>query len=158
MLFGHVEQLDLVPYVSNKLRSIICEAMVLVNKNKNEEGKYPLSDDETFVIVVSAQTEPVAQRAAEIHKKYVDVQIVLQGEECFGYSNCLPTEIAELTELDNDLLFIDEVDQENFVTLQANDFVVFFPNQIHRPLCAVNEPQAVRKAIIKIPHQLLMTC
>ena len=154
MLFGNVEQLDLVPYISNKLRSIISEAMALVNEN--EEGKFPLSDDETFVILVSAQTEPVAQRAAEIHKKYVDVQIVLQGEECFGYSNRLAAEPAALTELDNDLLFIDEVEQENFVTLQANDFVVFFPDQIHRPLCAVNQPQTVRKAIVKIPYQLLM--
>lgn len=155
MLFGNVEQLDLVPYASRKLRSIISEAMALVEENG--EGKYPLSDDETFVILVSAQTEPREQRMAEIHKKYVDVQIVLQGEECFGYSNHLAAAPAALTELDNDVLLIDEVIQENFVTLQANDFVVFYPNQIHRPLCAVNQPQAVRKAIIKIPYQLILT-
>lgn len=153
MLFGNVEQLDLIPYASNKLHSIIAEAIALVNENA--DGKYPLSDDETFVILVSAQTEPREQRMAEIHKKYVDVQIVLQGEECFGYSNRLAAEPSVLVELENDLLLIDEVEQENFVDLHANDFVVFFPNQIHRPLCAVNQPQAVRKAIIKIPHHLL---
>ncbi|EGU32582.1 hypothetical protein VII00023_12201 [Vibrio ichthyoenteri ATCC 700023] len=155
MLFGNVEQLDLIPYASRKLRSIILEAVALVNEN--EDGKYSLSDGETFVILVSAQTEPREQRMAEIHKKYVDVQIVLQGEECFGYSNRLAADPAALTELDNDVLLIDEVIQENFVTLQANDFVVFYPNQIHRPLCAVNQPQAVRKAIIKIPYQLILT-
>ena len=153
MLFGNVEQLNLVPYVSGKLRSIISEVMALVNENDN--GKYLLSDDETFVILVSAHTECRQQRIAEIHKKYVDVQIVLQGEECFGYSNHLPAEQAALNELDNDLLLIDEVVQENYVTLHPNDFVVFFPEQIHRPLCAVNHPQAVRKAIIKIPYHLL---
>ncbi|WED24602.1 YhcH/YjgK/YiaL family protein [Vibrio sp. JC009] len=152
MLFGNINQLDLLPYTYTRLRSCIDEAMAIAREN--EDGNYPLSDSRIFVVLASAQTEPVGQRAAEIHKKYIDVQILLEGEEQLGYSNQLDEETRKIEVLPDDLLFVDEVTHENFVTLTPGDFALFYPNQIHRPLCASGEPGAVRKAIIKIPHEL----
>lgn len=34
--------------------------------------------------------------------------------------------------------------------MQAGDFVVFYPGEVHKPLCAVGEPANVRKAVVKI--------
>ena len=34
--------------------------------------------------------------------------------------------------------------------LNEGDFVVFYPGEVHKPLCAVGEPAKVRKAVVKM--------
>ncbi|TGD49773.1 YhcH/YjgK/YiaL family protein, partial [Salmonella enterica subsp. enterica serovar Poona] len=34
--------------------------------------------------------------------------------------------------------------------LHEGDFVVFYPGEVHKPLCAVGEPARVRKAVVKM--------
>lgn len=152
MLFGNIEQLELIPFTDKKLSELIDQASLIAKENP--DGKYPLAEEGAFVVLVSAETEPASQRKAEIHKYYTDVQIILQGEERIGYSNSLSQDLKDINELENDLHFLPEVQNENFVDLNAGDFALFYPNQIHRPLCAIDQPSAVRKAIIKIPFQL----
>ena len=37
------------------------------------------------------------------------------------------------------------------LVLQPNDFIVFLPNEVHKPLCAVdNKIATVRKVVVKI--------
>ncbi|EDV0473395.1 YhcH/YjgK/YiaL family protein, partial [Salmonella enterica subsp. enterica] len=36
------------------------------------------------------------------------------------------------------------------VVLNEGDFVVFYPGEVHKPLCAVGEPARVRKAVVKM--------
>ncbi|PWI32434.1 DUF386 domain-containing protein [Vibrio albus] len=152
MLFGNINQLELIPYTYTKLRKCIEEAVVIAKNNP--EGKYALTDDRIFVMINATTTEPTEERAAEIHKKYIDIQIVLEGEERFGYSNQLDDSFKSLEKLENDVLFIENVTHENYIDLYVGDFVVFYPEQIHRPQCAVNKPMPIKKAVIKIPHDI----
>ncbi|STV31034.1 protein YjgK, linked to biofilm formation [Klebsiella pneumoniae] len=34
--------------------------------------------------------------------------------------------------------------------LNEGDFVVFYPGEVHKPLCAVGAPAKVRKAVVKM--------
>ena len=34
--------------------------------------------------------------------------------------------------------------------MQTGDFVVYYPGELHNPLCAVGEPANVRKAVVKM--------
>ncbi|MBE8359523.1 YhcH/YjgK/YiaL family protein, partial [Leptospira interrogans] len=51
---------------------------------------------------------------------------------------------------DKDIAFLPAGTDEKHVVLQTGDFVVFFPGEVHKPLCAVGEPANVRKAVVKI--------
>jgi biofilm protein TabA len=152
MLFGNIEQLELTPFVYTRLQNTISEAVSIAKGN--EEGKYLLSDERVFVVVASGTTEPKEARKAEVHKKYIDVQILLEGEECIGYSNHLEETVFSRASFENDLHFIDTVQNENFVELRPGDFALFYPGQIHRPMCAIDKITEVRKAIIKIPREV----
>ncbi len=154
MLFGNVKKLDLVPYISEKFVNWINKAIAL--SDNNDLGKYMIGDDGVFVMFVDTETEPRALRKSEIHKNYIDIQILLNGEEEFGYSNTISEDALNLLELENDVMFLDDVDNEQFIKLQKGDFVIFYPNQAHRPLCASNgKPVAIKKAILKIPSSAL---
>ena len=39
---------------------------------------------------------------------------------------------------------------EKTVILNEGDFVVFYPGEVHKPLCAVGAPAQVRKAVVKM--------
>ena len=41
-------------------------------------------------------------------------------------------------------------EQEKTMFLSAGDFVVFYPGEVHKPLCAVGSPAKVRKAVVKM--------
>lgn len=154
MLFGNVKKLDLVPYMSEKFVNWINEAIAL--SENNDLGKYMIGDDGVFVMLVDGETEPRALRKSEIHKQYIDIQILLSGEEVYGYSNTISEEALKLVELENDVMFFDDVENEQFIKLQDGDFVIFYPNQAHRPLCAGGDkPMAIKKAILKIPSSVL---
>lgn len=153
MLFGNINKLDYVNYMDRRIHTWIEEAMVIAQQQPL--GKYPLSNPDVFVILMEVSTEERNKRRSEIHKKYADVQIMLDGVESLGYSYELDAKTTALTELENDVTFFDHVDNEQFVTINNGDFVIFYPNELHRPLCSVNGDKMVRKAVIKIPRELL---
>ncbi|KPU81997.1 mannitol dehydrogenase [Psychromonas sp. PRT-SC03] len=152
MLFGNVQQLELCVYAHKNIGFWIKEALLIADKNK--DGKYLIGEEGVFVVLASAITEPEAHRKAEFHRAYIDIQILLEGQERLGYSNALTAEDKALIDVDNDLYFVDHVENENFVNLKCGDYALFYAGQIHRPLCCVNQALAIKKAIIKIPVKL----
>ena len=51
---------------------------------------------------------------------------------------------------ERDIAFLSAGEQEKTGILNEGDFVVFYPGEVHKPLCAVGEPAKVRKAVVKI--------
>ncbi|GEM79825.1 hypothetical protein VSU01S_20700 [Vibrio superstes NBRC 103154] len=155
MVFGNVNKLNLLPYIFTNFSNWIMQARVVAEQYPTELGRHEINDQGVFVMLAEAMTEPRENRQSEIHKEYIDIQIILEGEETIGYSNNITDEALALTVLENDVMFFEQVEHEQFVHLKAGDFAVFYPNQAHRPLCATNQPQQVRKAIVKIPVSAL---
>ena len=50
-----------------------------------EEKKYPLHGDDLFAIVMSYETRTPETSELEAHRKYLDIQAVLTGEEGIGW-------------------------------------------------------------------------
>lgn len=151
MLFGNTKQLGLLPFADKRIPLWIEAALEMSAK---PEGKYDVTEDGVFLVLMKACTEDASVRKPEIHKQYIDIQIVLEGEEKIGYANTLGQETVALKTLENDVMFLDEVENEQFVYLGSGDFALFYPDQIHRPLCSVTQDSEVKKAILKIPAAL----
>jgi len=154
MLFGHINKLEMLDYCSKDIAKWINETLILINDKGWSEGRYALSDENVFVTLVSVMTEPRDSRKAEVHKEYLDIQLLLEGEEAIGYGFDLSPEIAHQACLANDIAFVDKCKDEQYVQLVPNTFAIIYPNEVHKPLCAVNQPQRIRKAIIKAPIAL----
>ncbi|EHD23323.1 MULTISPECIES: YhcH/YjgK/YiaL family protein [Brenneria] len=154
MITGNIHHLELVPYLPVKLR----DAIEYVKRNITAVtplGKHDIDGDNAFVLISNDSTEALEQRRAEYHGKYLDIQIVLTGVEGMTFSN-LPAGKADVDWLaDKDIAFLPAGEQEKQLVLQPGDFVVFFPGEVHKPLCAVGEPAPVRKAVVKIDASLV---
>ena len=113
-------------------------------------GKHDIDGNNLFYLISEDTTEPMADRRAEYHARYLDIQILLKGQEGMNFST-QPAGAPETDWLaDKDIAFLPEGVQEKTVVLNEGDFVVFYPGEVHKPLCAVGAPALVRKAVVKM--------
>ncbi|WP_434637015.1 YhcH/YjgK/YiaL family protein [Klebsiella sp. I138] len=147
MIVGHIHHLQ--AWLPDALR----QAIEHVKANVSEEtplGKYDIDGNNLFYMISEDTTEPLAARRAEYHARYLDIQIVLRGQEAMTFS----TQPAGTPDIDwlaeKDIAFLSAGEEEKTIILNAGDFVVFYPGEVHKPLCAVGEPAKVRKAVVKV--------
>lgn len=155
MLLSHRDHLVDMTLVSPNLRRYVQQMLELL-ATEPKLGRHDLDGDRAFVIVAEDQTTPAETRRPEIHARYLDVQLLLAGAERFGYSAIKATGTPDDDRLaTHDLAFFNQVAGEQYVDLQPGELVVFLPGEPHRPLCAVDAPMTVRKAILKMDAALL---
>jgi YhcH/YjgK/YiaL family protein len=114
-----------------------------------KDGKYPIESDEIYAMLASYNTEPESERRFEAHRKYFDVQYILAGREVIYWS---PTD--ELTPAgeyskERDIVFLSGNARAR-LQLTTGSFAVFYPEDAHKPNCAWDGPEPVRKVVIKV--------
>ena len=118
---------------------------------KLPDGKHPVVGSDTVIVQVSRyETKNPAEAKFEAHKKYIDIQMVVDGKEGCYY---LPLE-----GLEEDGAFIAERDVgfykgENTCCfpLEAGMFAIFFPADVHKPSCDYEGKKSKNhKVILKV--------
>lgn len=147
MIVGNIHHLQ--SWLAESLR----EAIEYVKDHVTEAtplGKHDIDGNNLFYLISEDSTEPLTDRRAEYHARYLDIQIVLKGQEGMTFS-ALPAGTPDIDWLaDKDIAFLAAGGQEKTVILNEGDFVVFYPGEVHKPLCAVGAPAKVRKAVVKM--------
>ena len=92
-------------------------------------------------------TVPFEETYFEAHKKYLDIQIVVSGQECAGIAD--PDTLGEPFKEKPDFKGY-HGEPEQYVTLRPDNFIVVFPGDAHRLKIAVNGPETVSKVVFKI--------
>ena len=113
-------------------------------------GKYYIGETGTFVMIQEYKTKRPEECEWESHKKYVDFQFVLSGEEVVYVS-----ELSKMKQgyYDKDIDFlICFGDPKERITLSKGIGIVLMPQDAHMPcLHSNNQPSKIRKAVFKIP-------
>ena len=88
----------------------------------------------------------------EAHRLYIDVQIVLSGEEnIFVAPLDKASGIAQEYSTKSDCVLFEDAAEGKAVKADPDNWVVLFPNEAHKPCMAISEPSPVRKVVVKIP-------
>ena len=114
------------------------------------DGRYDI-DDEIFASVSSYTTIPLNDGKFESHKKYIDIQLLIQGSERIGWTNI--DKLVPCTEynLEKDIIFYKQPEEFfNFITLTPGLFMIFYPSDAHMPQIMFKESSDVKKVVIKI--------
>ena len=87
----------------------------------------------------------------ESHRKEVDIQILLQGEELIKVYSSDQVTIKTPYNPDIDCQFYENPNESHSeVVLKKGRFAVFFPQDIHNPLNALTEPIRLKKIVVKL--------
>lgn len=131
----------------NPLFAKVVDFLKANNLNKLEAGKYEIQGKDLFVNIATAKGKSPDEAVLETHRKMIDIQIPLSGDETYGY-----TPAANLPEVpyndEKDISKFGDLMAECFVTCHPGMFAIFFPQDGHAP-CISFEPE-IKKAIFKI--------
>ena len=111
-----------------------------------ECGKYELNGNKVFFNLQEYESKHLQK--LEAHKNYIDIQVVIKGEEYMGWTNINNTNVTEQYDEEKDVMFL----EGNVSNLKADNkvFLIFYPEDAHMPALCIDEPRQVKKAIFKI--------
>lgn len=101
-------------------------------------------------IVSEYETKVKNDVGFEVHRKNIDIQYLLKGEERIA---CLPVEkLKETTPYseEKDATFFTASVQPIEMKLGDGYFAIFFPQDGHMPQLCVNAPMMVKKVVVKV--------
>lgn len=126
------------------------EALEKIDESTPNE-RITVDGDNIFINMAEYVNKNVDECAYESHKKYIDIQYVVSGEE---YIDLCDQDILEFTDnrLDtDDIAFFRNTDKFSRADLTEGIFVVIFPGEAHKPCIAPDgKGVKVRKAVAKI--------
>ncbi len=122
------------------------------------DGKHVMpdceSDNEIFVNIMSITAQPADGAVCESHKNYIDVQVVLEGDNlmCVPADGFVPEATMPYNEAKDAALYAPVPLKECYqLPVKAGNFAIFFANELHAPGMSFGDtPTPVRKAVIKV--------
>ena len=150
MIYDTLEKLGSYKGMSRNLDTAIAY-LASNNLDTLEAGKYPVDGDKVLVLAQSYETKTASVAKYETHRKYIDIQFILEGQEtCY----CAPRETLELSEAFNeekDIAFYrNPAKDEVSLPLTPGVFALFFPQDAHKPSCDLDGKHTNRKIVVKI--------
>lgn len=111
------------------------------------DGTYAVAEDRLFALVSrkSARTRP--QALLEAHRRFIDIQLLLAGEEELGWrtqADC--TQIETPYRPERDIEFYGDTPKSWF-NLTAGHFALFFPEDAHAPMVGSG---LIHKVVFKV--------
>ena len=110
------------------------------------EGKYEILGDRVYAIVARENGRSVSDGELEGHRKHLDIQYVISGEECIGWSPREGLVTSVEYDAEKDLEFF-AGEPEGVVRVPPGSFAVFLPTDAHLPLIGEGP---IHKVIVKV--------
>ena len=106
--------------------------------------------DDVYIIVSEAETRPAEQVRFEAHRRYIDIQLVVRGQESIGVTPLAGLVTTEPYDAARDIEFFAVPQQSETLALRAGDFAVFTPGDAHQPSLHLDGPHVSRKVVVKV--------
>ena len=113
-------------------------------------------DNKKYYFKVMSYDTKLDSAIIESHRKEVDVQILLSGNEHIKIYNEAAVAVKEVYDEESDCQFYKVIGKPfNEINLESNYMAIFFPDDIHQPQFAVeNKIETLKKIVIKIDEKL----
>lgn len=147
MIYGNISSFGNAAFPEGKIKQCL-EYAKSENLLSFEPGTYKIEENDLFVNVVSYETKTAKERFWEAHKQYLDVHLMLDGQEQIDVGFTRNMAVRDYVEQD-DFLPMDGEKQAS-VVMNPGDFLVCYPEDGHRTAVAVREPERIKKAIFKV--------
>lgn len=125
-------------------------------KLKDGECIKEMITDDIFILKQAYKTKDRSDCFFESHKKYIDIQYMVKGDE-----------IMDVTHIDNLKIVKDYDEKTDFIKyenkkenisnllIKEKELAIFYPNDAHQPCIKVDDSKLIYKAVVKIPVEQL---
>ena len=154
MIFDALSKLERYTEVHPRFCTAFAFLREMIEK-KPTPGRYVCPDDEGVIVnVFEYDTKPMSDEVQmEAHRDYIDVQVVLSGEENMYVPavDGLPVTVPYDAEKDIEFFEMPAPAYAVKTAVQNGYFAVFFADELHAPgISLVDHPTRVRKFVVKV--------
>ena len=116
-----------------------------------EAGKYEIDGKELWASVQEYTSKLENDAKAEAHKNYIDIQYIVSGTEVIeGFDISYATPKSEYNDV-KDVMFYEDFVNAGKGILNANEYGIFFPHDVHKPgMCLNGKQDTVKKIVVKV--------
>lgn len=108
--------------------------------------------DGVFVMEQAYETKPRPEGFFESHRKYIDVQVIVEGEEIMELVDASRIAVRQAYQPERDLITYEDFQDATPLRALAGDTAIFFPVDVHMPGLRLRAGSAlVRKVVVKVP-------
>jgi YrbI family 3-deoxy-D-manno-octulosonate 8-phosphate phosphatase/YhcH/YjgK/YiaL family protein len=107
-------------------------------------------NEKFFYSVQVYETKPENECKLESHRKYVDVQLMISGEEAIDIADISRLTIKKQYDSEIDVMFWNVPERMVRTTLTDGDYIVLYPENAHRGAVSVDKKVKVIKLVGKI--------
>lgn len=114
-------------------------------------GHYEI-DDTAYANIDVYNTKDITECRFEAHKKYIDIQMLLLGEERLDYVSVDGLDVSEEYSDEKDVMFFKEPKKHfDTISLEPFKFAMLYPYEAHKPQVNIgNKSKTVKKVVVKI--------
>ena len=116
--------------------------------SKLANGRHVIDGTNVYAIVTEAPTKDYDKTAFESHRKYIDLQYVITGEEKMAKAPLSYVTVNKPYDEAADIAYY--TGEGKIYTVPASTFMLFFPTEAHRPNITPGGNKVVKKIVIKI--------
>ncbi|NEX83102.1 YhcH/YjgK/YiaL family protein [Aeromonas rivipollensis] len=154
MITGNLQRLDMAMLPAPLLQLLSREECSHQNLLNKADGKYDIIDNAVFYLISSLVTADEGRVKSEFHEQYLDIQVLLTGQEIIATSATISAP-HDYQESKPDLIFVENDEITTRIMLEAGDFAIFYPGEVHRPTCQIDAPDRIKKAVFKVSKSWL---
>lgn len=148
MIYDQIENVSNYKGISNRLDKAL-DFIHNLDINNLVVGKFPIEDDKLFYMVSEYDTITEDLGKYESHNNYMDIQLLVSGNESI---RCTPYENPEITvpyNSDKDIEFY-KLDKGYDFLLKPGTFALIMPKELHAPKLMAQKVESVKKVVVKI--------
>lgn len=148
MIIDHLSNASRYYAVHNRFKSAF-EFLQNTDLAALEPGKHMIEGEAIFAIASEYDTKAATNEKMEAHKKYIDIQYWVKGEELVGHELLNDLKPSKAYDEEKDFMLFDEA-PSFFSKMQPGMFAVYFPTDLHMPCINVDQPTGIKKIVIKV--------
>jgi YhcH/YjgK/YiaL family protein len=147
MIVDSIKNIDLYEFKNQNMT----KAFEYIRNNRFTDeltGKIEIDGQDLYAIKSEYRPKLEHDLLWESHKRYIDIQYIIKGEELIGYTSINDFDIVKPYDSENDVV-LGKVDG-SYVKLKSGDFMVLFPDEAHKPGIMSSENSHVIKLVVKV--------
>lgn len=155
MLVGHLDHPE--TFASLLSHPVWQEAFTWIHKHRvniPEDHEYLLRDRSLRAIVQSPQLKSRDERQFEAHRREIDLQVCLAGDEVIEWTPAASLTVSEPYNAELDCELFTSPPAATRIVMTPGTCAVFFPGDAHSPGIR-HDAEQTRKVVVKINRALL---
>ncbi len=113
-------------------------------------GKYDIDGEDLYAFISEYETSRPKDRVFEVHQTYIDIQFMLHGIEKMWAADIQKGTLTTSYDPNIEAAFYECGENTCELVLQDGDFAIYFPNDLHKPSLAYDNPAPAKKMVVKI--------